>query len=157
MDAGTLIPILAGIHVVTVLMWIGGVGFVTVVVFPMLLRMDDTLEMVLMFHRMENRFARHAKVYIWIAGISGFLMLWMQGGFAGLWSTDNLGILIMIGAWSFYLFVLTFEKKIFARVFGKPEEMDGKRVFKFLTGFHWVVLSVSLLAVFLGVWQGHGG
>ena len=27
----------------------------------------------------------------------------------------------------------------------------------FLTGFHWVVLGVSLLAVFLGVWQGHGG
>ncbi|HEB01878.1 MAG TPA: hypothetical protein ENI12_01445 [Nitrospirae bacterium] len=157
MDAGTLLPILAGIHVVTVLMWIGGVGFVTVVVFPMLLRMDDTLEMVLMFHRMENRFARHAKVYIWIVGITGFLMLYLEGRFAGLWSMDNLGILVMIGAWAFYLLVLTFEKKIFGIVFGKPEEMDGKKVFRMLTGFHWVVLGVSLLAVFLGVWQGHGG
>lgn len=161
MDAGTMIPILAGIHVVAVLMWIGGVGFVTVIVFPMLLRMDDTLEMVLMFHRMESRFAWHAKVYLWTAGITGFLLLYLEGrlqlGPGGLWSMDNFGILVMIGAWTFYLLVLTFEKKIFSIVFGKPEEMDGQRVFKMLTGFHWVVLLVSLTAVFLGVWQGHGG
>ncbi|HEB02422.1 MAG TPA: hypothetical protein ENI12_04235 [Nitrospirae bacterium] len=157
MDAVAMIPILAAIHVVSILMWIGGVGFVTVVVFPMLMRMDDTLEMVLMFHRLENRFAGHARVYLVIVGITGFMLLWLQGRFSGLFSMNNFGILVMMFAWFFYLFVLTFEKKIFAKVFGKPEEMDGKKVFRFLTGFHWVVLGVSLLAVAAGVWQGHGG
>jgi uncharacterized membrane protein len=143
--------------VVAVVIWIGGVAFVTVIVFPMLMRMEDTLEMVLMFHRLENRFARHARAYLWITGITGFALLYLQGRLPGLVSTANVGILAMLVAWLFYLFVLTFEKKIFGKIFGKPESIDAKKVFKALTVFHWVILGISLFAVGTGVWQGHGG
>jgi uncharacterized membrane protein len=152
-----LISLLAAIHVVAVVIWIGGVAFVTVIVFPMLLRMEDTLEMVLMFHRLENRFAKHARAYVWITGITGFALLYLQGRFPGLVSTANVGILAMLVAWFFYVFVLTFEKKIFGKIFGKPESIDAKKVFKALTVFHWVILGISLFAVGAGVWQGHGG
>jgi uncharacterized membrane protein len=152
-----LISLLAAIHVVAVVIWIGGVAFVTVIVFPMLMRMEDTLEMVLMFHRLENRFAKHAKTYLWITGITGFALLYLEGRYHTLFSTANVGMLAMLVAWLLYLFVLTFEKKIFGKIFGKPESIDAKKVFKGLTAFHWVILGISLFAVAAGVWQGHGG
>jgi uncharacterized membrane protein len=152
-----MIPLLVSIHVVTVVLWIGGVAFVTAVVFPMLMKMEDTLEMVLTFHRLENRFAGHAKAYVLITGVTGGLLLYLEGRHSVLFSTANLGVLVMLAAWLFYVLVLTFEKKLFGRIFGRPGDIDAKKVFRGLTVFHWVVLSISLFAVFAGVWQGHGG
>jgi uncharacterized membrane protein len=157
MDAAILNPLLVVIHVLTVVFWIGGVAFVTVIIFPMLMRMEDTLEMVLMFHRLENKFGKHAKIYVAITGITGALLVHFQGREADFFSMRNFGIIAMSVAWLFYLFILLFEKKLFAKIFSKPEAMDGKKVFRFLTGFHWVILAVSLFAVAAGVWQGHGG
>ncbi len=152
-----MIPVLYALHVLFVLLWIGGVAFVTLVVFPVLLRMDDSLEQVLLFHRIEGRFARQAKAYVWLAGLSGWLLLYYSGKFSSLFTAGTLGISIMIVVWVLYLLVLSFEKKLFGAIFGKPEKMDSKKVFRFMTVFHWVVLGISLLAVFAGVWQGHGG
>jgi hypothetical protein len=53
--------------------------------------------------------------------------------------------------------VLTFEKKIFALLFSQPEKLDAAKIFARLNTFHWVVLGLSLAAVFIGVWTGHGG
>jgi uncharacterized membrane protein len=43
MNAETLISFLTALHVVVVVLWIGGVAFVTIIVFPMLLKMEDSL------------------------------------------------------------------------------------------------------------------
>lgn len=151
------VPLLFALHVVLVVLWIGGVGFVTLVIFPQLLRMEDSLEQVLMFHRIEGRFAKQAKAYVWLTGITGGLLLYFTGKYAMLFRAETLGISIMIVVWVFYVLVLTFEKKLFGRLFAGKEQTDSMRVFRFLTGFHWVVLGLSLFAVFAGVWQGHGG
>lgn len=129
----------------------------TLVVFPVLSRMDSSLEQVLMFHKIEGRFAKQAKAYVWLTGITGGLLLFITGMQTMLFRAETLGISIMILVWLFYLFVLTFEKKIFGKLFAGKEQTDPKRAFRFLAGFHWVVLGLSLLAVFAGVWQGHGG
>jgi drug/metabolite transporter (DMT)-like permease len=110
-----------------------------------------------MFHRLENKFGKHAKIYVAITGITGVLLVWLQGRDANFFSMRNFGVIAMVVAWLFYLFILLFEKRLFARIFSKPEDMDGKKVFRFLTGFHWVILAISLFAVAAGVWQGHGG
>lgn len=150
-----LISLLTAIHVTAVVLWIGGVAFVTIIVFPMLLRMDDPLEMVLMFHRIENKFALHAKIYVAITGATGFWIMHLKYGLSDFFKSETFGISSMLAAWTFYLLILTFEKKLFAKIFDKPEKMDAKKVFGFLTAFHWVVLGVSLFAVFAGVAQGH--
>lgn len=35
-----MIPLLIAIHVITIVLWIGGVSFVTIIIFPMLLKKD---------------------------------------------------------------------------------------------------------------------
>jgi uncharacterized membrane protein len=138
-------------------MWIGGVAFVTIIIFPLIQKMGDSFEQVMMFQRIEHRFARHARMYIAVSGITGGLMLYLRGTHALLFRMEGFGITVMVLAWAFYLLVLMFEKRIFKKLFGKPEALDMAKVLRGLGLFHWVVLGISLLAVFAGVWQGHGG
>ena len=150
-----LIPFLIALHVASIVLWIGGVAFVTIIVFPLIARMTDSFEAVMLFQGVEHRFARHVRFYVALAGITGFLVLYLEGLQGLLFTGRGAGITIMLIAWAFYLLVLIFEKKIFKKVFGKPEKFDVKKVFTGLGVFHWFILGLSMLAVFVGVWQGH--
>jgi uncharacterized membrane protein len=137
------------IHVISIVVWIGGVSFVTLVTFPMILRMDKSLEMVLMFQGVEHRFGKIAKVMVILAGLSGFYLIYEKGLSLGVW--------IMIVVWAFYAALLFgLEKMIFKRLFSKPDQQaDMKKVFNLLQTFHWVVLGLSFLAIGAGIWVGH--
>jgi len=152
-----LVPIIIAIHVTTIVLWIGGVAFVTIIIFPMLLRMEDSLEKMLLFQRVENKFAKQARIYAWTAGVTGGLLLYMTGEHGGLFTLNGLGATVMLMVWLVYILVLTFEKRIFAVLFAHREKLDDAKLFVRLNTFHWIILGLSLSAVFLGVWSGHGG
>jgi uncharacterized membrane protein len=152
-----LIPFLIALHVLTVVLWIGGVAFVTVIIFPLLLRMEDSFEKVLLFQRVENKFAKQARFYDWMAGISGAILLYLTGEYRDLFTLNGLGVTIMLIVWLVYTLVLTFEKRIFKVLFSQPDKLDTAKVFVRLNIFHWFVLGLSLAAVFIGVFSGHGG
>ena len=67
------LPLLIAVHVIRVVLWIGGVAFVTVVVFPMIMRMENSLE-VLFFQGVEHRFAKIAKTSVVVVGVTGVLL-----------------------------------------------------------------------------------
>jgi uncharacterized membrane protein len=152
-----LIPALIVVHVLCVVFWIGGVAFVTTVMFPMLQKMDSSFEQVMTFQRVEHRFARQVRLYLALVGLTGGLLLYLQGTHRLLFSTQGLGITLMLLAWMWYFLVLLFERRLFKALFGRPEKFDTRKVFRGLAIFHWVILGLSLLAVAVGVWQGHGG
>lgn len=73
------------VHVVAVLFWIGGVAFVTLVVMPATRRQHQGEDRLAAFHRIESRFAPQARLWVLLAGASGFWMAWradMWGRFA---------------------------------------------------------------------------
>lgn len=152
-----MLQILLAIHVLSIVIWIGGVAFVTLVVFPMITRMEGSLEQVLMFQGVEHRFARIAKLMVAISGITGLILLYYTRGFGALFSMGGIGPTIMLIVWAFYLLILLFEARLFKVIFRGGAQKDTKKVFYRLTVFHWVVLGLSLLAVGVGVWAGHGG
>ena len=151
------VPLLTALHVTIVVIWIGGVAFVTIIIFPLLLKMEDSFEKVLLFQRVEDRFAKQARAYAWTVGITGGLLLYLTGQHRALFTLNGLGVTVMLMVWLVYTLVLTFEKKIFALLFSQPEKLDAAKIFVRLNTFHWVVLGLSLAAVFIGVWAGHGG
>lgn len=151
------IPFLTAIHVTIVVLWIGGVAFVTIIIFPMLLKMEESLEKVLMFQRVESVFAKQARYYAWIAGPTGFLLLWLKDLHKYLFTKYTVGVSIMLVVWIFYTLVLTFEKKIFGILFSDPKKYDAEKIFARLARGHWIIMGVSLAAVFFGVLFGHGG
>ncbi len=152
-----LVPLLTAIHVTTIVLWIGGVAFVTIIIFPMLLKMEDSFEKVMMFQRVENKFAKQARFYAWTAGITGGILLYMTGQYNALFTMNTIGVTVMLIVWLVYILVLTFEKRVFKVLFSQPEKLDAAKIFVRLNAFHWVVLGLSLAAVFIGVWAGHGG
>ena len=77
-----LLTILLIIHVICVIVWIGGVAFVTTVIFPMIYRTEGSLEKALLFQGVEHRFAGIVKWLIGIVGITGFWLLFAKYGFA---------------------------------------------------------------------------
>lgn len=137
------------IHIISIVIWIGGVAFVTLVTFPMILRMDKSLEMVMVFQGVEHRFGKIAKVMVILAGLSGLYLLTIKGFSAGVW--------IMIVLWIVYASLLFgLEKLIFKKLFSKPgAQADMKTVFNMLQIFHWVVLGLSLFAIAAGVYAAH--
>lgn len=143
------------IHVIGVIIWIGGVAFVTTVIFPMMYRTEGSLEKALLFQRVEHRFAGMVRWLIVIVGATGFWILSGKYGFGILFQARGLGILIMLAAWAFYTGVLLSERKVFARIFADPERIDMDRALKIINAMHWLLLTISFAAVAAGVWFGH--
>ena len=152
-----LISILTAMHVLGVVVWIGGVAFVTMIVFPMITRMENSLEKVIFFQGMEHRFAKIAKISVAVVGLTGGWLLYLTGEWRILFSMVGMGPTLMILVWTFYVLVLLFEGKLFKMIFGSSTQQDTDKVFSLLSRFHWVVLGLSLLAIGVGVWAGHGG
>ena len=137
------------IHVISIVIWIGGVAFVTLVTFPMILRMEKSLEMVMVFQGVEHRFGKIAKIMVILAGLSGVYLIFEKGLSLGVW--------IMIVLWVVYASLLFgLEKMIFKKLFSRPgAQADMKTVFNMLQVFHWVVLGLSLFAIAAGIYAGH--
>lgn len=152
-----LVPLLIAVHVLGVVIWIGGVAFVTIIVFPMIMRMDSSLEKILFFQGIEHRFAKIAKLCVIIVGITGALLLQLNDEWNLLFKRASIGPTLMLIVWVFYVLVLLFEGKLFKIIFRGKAQQDTAKIFFRLTVFHWVVLGLSLLAVGVGVLAGHGG
>jgi uncharacterized membrane protein len=150
------LTILLIIHVICVIIWIGGVAFVTLVIFPMMYQTEGSLEKALMFQRVEHKFAGMVRWLIGIVGITGFWLLSEKYGFSILAQGRAIGIDIMIFAWALYTTTLLSEKKIFSKIFADPEKVDMDKALKMINGMHWFLLFISFSAVAGGVWFGHG-
>ncbi len=107
-----VLTVLLIIHVIGVIIWIGGVAFVTLVIFPMMYRMEGSLEKALFFQGVEHRFAGMVRWLIGIVGATGLIILYVEYGFAIRLEMRGVGILVMIIVWTFYTTVLLAERKI---------------------------------------------
>ncbi|MBY0475542.1 MAG: hypothetical protein K2Q13_10855 [Nitrosomonas sp.] len=64
------------LHVLGVVLWIGGVAMVTLLLLPMLARMSSAAEAIEIFTRFRQRFAAQARVTTLVVGLSGFYMVY---------------------------------------------------------------------------------
>jgi uncharacterized membrane protein len=143
------------VHVLSVLMWIGGVAFVTTVLLPAIKRSAPPERRLEQFHRFEGRFAPQAAVWVLLAGLSGLWMTWR----AGLWSRfadpHYWWMHAMVGVWLLFavmLFVIE-PLHLHKRMAESPEPA---RDFSRLERLHRVALAVSLLTLVGAVAGSHG-
>ena len=79
------------VHILSILLWIGGVAFVTMVVMPAIRRDSPPGERLAAFGRIEGGFAPQARVWVLLAGASGF---WMAAMIA-IWAIFSLMLFVL--------------------------------------------------------------
>lgn len=94
------------IHVLAVLLWIGGVAFVTLVVMPSIRAAHPPTDRLAAFHNLEGRFAAQARIWVLLAGVSGFWMvyraqMWVRFADPRFWWMHA-----MVGLWAIFAAML---------------------------------------------------
>ncbi len=157
MENYNLFVIARAIHVVTVVMWIGGVYFVTMVLIPKLRNEKDPHIRLVQFEAAESRFALQAKFITLIAGLSGFYMVHFLNGWERYQYIEFWWLHLMSFVWLVFTVVLfILEPLVLHRWFHEQAEINSDRTFALLHNFHKVILTVSLVAIFGAVAGSHG-
>ena len=145
------------LHVVAIVLWIGGVGLVTTVLLPAIRRRHAAPERFAEFHAIEHGFARQARWTTALAGASGFYMvwrfdLWDRFGFAEFWWMHA-----MVATWAvFTLMLFVIEPLFLDRLLARRAARDPEATYRLVERLHAGLLALSLLTVAGAVAGAHG-
>lgn len=145
------------VHVLGVVLWIGGVAFVTLILLPALKNIADGKQRLNLFEQLEGRFANQARIVTVITGIAGFYMIEFMDIWHRYQSVEFWWMHLMTIIWAIFTLVLfVLEPLVLHRVFHKKATQDSDRAFALILRMHKILLSLSLLAVFGAVAGSHG-
>jgi uncharacterized membrane protein len=145
------------LHVLGVVLWIGGVAFVTTVLLPSVRRLKTAAERVAFFEAIEGRFAWQARGTTLLVGITGFYLvhawsLWDRFASAGYWWMHA-----MVAVWGVFTVMLFVAEPLFLhRRLLESAQREPERTFRRIERLHWVLLAVSLVTVVGAVAGAHG-
>lgn len=143
------------VHVVSILFWIGGVAFVTLVMMPSVRNMYPPVERLAAFHRFEGRFAPQARFWVILAGVSGLWMVWRGGMTYRFVALDFWWMHVMVAVWLAFALMLFVIEPLFLhrRMAASP---DPARDFDRMQQVHNLLLVVSVIATIGAVGGSHG-
>lgn len=145
------------LHVLAVVLWIGGVAMVTTVLLPAVQRQIKNGEQVEFFERLESRFAAQARWTTLLAGATGFWLVWRFDLWARFAEARFWWMHAMVAIWAIFsvmLFVL--EPLFLHRRLLERSRRDPSGTFVLIQRFHWVLLVLSLVTVCGAVAGSHG-
>ena len=145
------------IHVIAVILWIGGVAMVTTVIIPAIKKLKLKEEQIKTFEQIEGRFALQAKITTLLTGLTGFYMLYVLDGWDRYFDYKFWWIHAMTLVWIIFTLVLyVLEPFVLHRLFRQNVENNPAKTFSFMHRVHWILLLVSLLTTAAAVAGSHG-
>ena len=145
------------IHVLAVILWIGGVAMVTTVLIPAVRKIKSKEEQIKTFEAIEGKFATQAKVTTLLTGLSGFFMLYELNAWNRYLDYRFWWIHAMTLVWLLFSLILyVLEPLLLHKVFRKYAEVNPAKTFGILHRLHWVLLAISLIATAGAVAGSHG-
>lgn len=144
------------IHVLAVVIWIGGVWLVTMVLLPGM-RGKRPVDWIQELEAIERRFAPQARTAVLLVLLSGLYMLhhydlWDRFTRGQYWWMD-----LMVGVWALFaalLFII--EPFVFRHVVHSGAARTPEVTLTFMLWLHRVMLMLSLLVIFVAVAGSHG-
>ena len=142
------------LHLLGVVIWIGGVSMVTTVIIPAARRLPTIDERMALFSAVERRFVWQARGAVIVVGLSGADLATRLGLWRELDSVSYWWLWAMIGVWlifSLMLFVVEplLKRRVERRIQSSPES------FAAIQRMHWVLLVLSAVAIAGGVAGSH--
>ncbi len=142
------------IHYLSVVIWIGGVYFVTFILLPVLKRADDAVGR---FEAVEIQFTKHAKIVVTLAGLSGFYMLYRLHGWEWYGLIDYWWVHAMTILWLIFTFVLFVAEPLFLHSwFIRKAQASPEQALALATRFHQVMTLLSLFVIAAAIFGVHG-
>lgn len=145
------------LHVLSVLIWIGGVSLMTTAVLPALRRGELEADRLRAFAAIERRFVWQARVAVLLAGVTGFYMvmrldLWGRFRTAKFWWMHA-----MVGVWLiFALALFVIEPLRLHRRLRDARSATPEAILLRLHRAHLVLLVLALVTVLGAVAGSHG-
>lgn len=150
------LAIARALHVLAVVVWIGGVSLVTTVVLP-LVRRSPQADRWALFEAVERRFAWQARIALLVVGASGLYMvsklgLWDRFRQPGFWWMH-----LMVLLWLVFCAVLFVAEPLGADRWVKQREraVPGSG-FAALQTIHWALLALGAVTVAAAVLGSYG-
>ncbi len=145
------------IHILSVVFWIGGVGFVTTVLIPSLRKTQQPADRLRLFEILEAKFGFQAKLATVFAGASGLYMLqamdmWFRYTMLQYWWMH-----LMTFIWAIFMLVLFVLEPMFLHAwFHSRATNNNEKAFMVLQVMHIVLFTLSLVAIMGAVAGSHG-
>ena len=142
------------LHVLLVVLWIGGVAFVTTVFLPAVRDLQAPAERVVFFETAERRFGNQARVTTALSGPYMVVRLDLWDRFL---SVEYWRMHAMVAVWlllTLMLFVaepLFLDRWLLARAKARPDAIFG-----LIERLHWILLGLSLITLIGAVLGSHG-
>ena len=137
------------LHVLGVVVWIGGVSMVTTVALPAVRRGDFGPDLLKAFEAIEHRFVWQARGAVVLVGLSGLYMIWRLDLWDRFQSAEFWWMHAMVCVWLLFALVLfVAEPLIVHRRFHRWASAQPGIAFAWLHRAHWVLLVLSLATIF---------
>jgi len=145
------------LHVLGVVLWIGGVAMVTTVLLPAARRLKSPQERVEFFERIEAGFARQARWTTLVTGLSGFYLVYVLDAWTRFTQPGYWWMHAMLLVWAvFTLMLFVLEPLWLHRWFRDRAQRDPEKTFALIQRLHWFLLGVSLVTIAGAVAGSHG-
>lgn len=137
------------LHVLAVVIWIGGVAMATTVVIPGVRKGAFGPDRLRAFQAVEHRFAWQARIATIVVALTGFYMVWRLDLWSRFHSLDFWWMHAMVCVWAIFTFFLFIgEPLILHRRLARWMETDPERTLARIGRMHWVLLILALITVF---------
>jgi uncharacterized membrane protein len=145
------------LHVLAVVLWIGGVAMVTTVLLPAVRKMHSGDERINAFEALERRFAWQARITTLITGITGFYMLYELDAWERYLQPQYWWVYAMTIIWFLFSIILYVLEPLFLhKLYRKMTAKNPDATFRFVQCVHFVLLLLSLVTIAGAVAGSHG-
>jgi uncharacterized membrane protein len=145
------------IHLLAVVLWIGGVAMVTTVLLPAVRRFKSVEERIAFFATIERRFAWQARGTTLLTAASGFYMVYRLNLWSAFPTIEYWWLDAMVLIWLLFTLMLFIAEPLFLdRWFAARARRAPQSTFALLQRLHWVLLALSLVTIVGAVAGMHG-
>lgn len=144
------------LHVLGVVLWIGGVSMVTTIIIPTARKLPSVDERLALFSAVERRFAWQARGAVILVGLSGADMATRLDLWSDLDSLSYWWLCAMIGVWLIFTVMLFLVEPFMKGWMEQRIKSSPERTFSAIQRMHWVMLLLSAIAIAGGVAGSHG-
>ncbi len=143
------LAIARAIHVLAVVVWIGGVTMVTTVILPVVRRGAG---MPMLLEAVERRFIWQARIATLLAAASGFYMVERLNLWERFQKIEFWWMHAMVLVWLIFTFMLFVGEPLVARMHGdrRTQAVSGRRLV-WMQWLHWVLLLLGAITVLAAV------